>query len=89
MNVLNLSRAWLEEYGVNHLKINVPNLLIMGGKDYAMKFGGLGDYITSGKVKEFVPDLQVNFIQEGTHFVQEQFPEEVNDLVINFLKKHT
>lgn len=28
-------RAWLEDYGVDELKVKVPTLLIMGEKDYA------------------------------------------------------
>ena len=63
------SRAVLEDYGVSHLRINAPSLLIMGEKDYVLS-GRLAEYITSGKVKDFVPDLEVNFIPEGTQFVQ-------------------
>ncbi|KAJ8504736.1 hypothetical protein OPV22_005622 [Ensete ventricosum] len=37
---------------------------------------------------EFVPDLEVEYIPEGSHFVQEQFPDPVNQLVITFLKNH-
>lgn len=85
-NVLN--RAWLEDYGVEELKVRVPALLIMGEKDYALKCGGLAEYISSGMVKEYVPDLEITNIPQGTHFVQEQFPDQVNDLILTFLKKH-
>ena len=81
-------RAWLEDYGVSDPKINVPNLLIMGEKDYSIKFGNLGEYTLSGQVKHFVPNLEMTFIPEGTHFVEEQFPEEVNNLLLNYLNKH-
>ncbi|KAL7216036.1 hypothetical protein ACSBR1_028059 [Camellia fascicularis] len=81
-------RAWLEDYGVSDLEVKVPALLIMGEKDYVYKFHGIAEYITSGKVKEYVPDLEITFMPEGTHFVQEQFPDQVNDLIISFLKKH-
>ncbi|OVA13217.1 Alpha/beta hydrolase fold-1 [Macleaya cordata] len=81
-------RSIYEEFHVTNLKVQVPALLIMGGKDYARKFSGMEDYITSGKVKEFVPDLEIMFLPEGTHFVQEQFPDQVNQLLINFLSKH-
>ncbi|PHT35692.1 hypothetical protein CQW23_23392 [Capsicum baccatum] len=80
-------RAWLEEYGVEDLKIKVPCLLVMGEKDYALKFGTLEQYITSGMVKEYVPDLETIFLPEGSHFVQEQFPDKVNQLIITFLNK--
>ncbi|OIT02900.1 PREDICTED: bifunctional epoxide hydrolase 2-like isoform X1 [Nicotiana attenuata] len=80
-------RAWLEEYGVKDIKVKVPCLLVMGEKDYALKFGGLEHYISSGMVKEYVPNLETIFLPEGSHFVQEQFPEQVNQLIITFLKK--
>lgn len=60
----------------------------MGEKDYVLKFGPLAEYISSGMVKERLPDLEVSYVPEGTHFVQEQFPEQVNPLILNFLKKH-
>ncbi|PIN12654.1 Soluble epoxide hydrolase [Handroanthus impetiginosus] len=81
-------RAWLEDYGVDELKVKVPALLIMGEKDYVLKFGEFDHYIRSGIVKNYVPDLEVTFIPEGTHFVQEQFPDKVNKLLITFLNKH-
>lgn len=60
----------------------------MGEKDYFLKFPGVEDYLRTGAVKHFVPDLDINFIAEGTHFVQEQFPEQVNQLITAFLGKH-
>ncbi|CAN4087224.1 unnamed protein product [Withania somnifera] len=80
-------RGWLEEYGVEDLKIKVPCLLVMGEKDYALKFAGLEHYISSGMVKEYVPNLEITYLPEGCHFVQEQFPEQVNQLIITFLNK--
>lgn len=59
----------------------------MGEKDYALKFGGLEQYISSGMVKEYVPNLEIIFLPEGSHFVQEQFPQQVNQLIISFLNK--
>ncbi|XP_073150640.1 epoxide hydrolase 2-like [Henckelia pumila] len=67
-------------------KVEVPALLIMGEKDYVFKFPGIGDYIKSGMVKTFVPKLEIVYLPEGTHFVQEQSPDEVNELIVNFLK---
>ena len=64
-------------------------MVIMGEKDYVLKVPGMEDYIRSGQVKHFVPDLEIVFLEEGNHFVHEKLPEEVNDLLINFLKKHT
>ncbi|KAF8413909.1 hypothetical protein HHK36_001905 [Tetracentron sinense] len=81
-------RSLREEFNITDPKVRVPVLLIMGGKDYVIKFPGREDYITSGKVKEYVPDLEITFLPEGTHFVQEQFPDQVNQLIISFLNNH-
>ncbi|RDX77055.1 Bifunctional epoxide hydrolase 2, partial [Mucuna pruriens] len=67
--------------------VTVPALLIMGEKDYVLKFPGMEDYIRSGEVKNFVPDLEIIYIPDGSHFVHEQFPENVNKLIIEFLDK--
>lgn len=61
----------------------------MGEKDYVMKFTGVEDFIRSGKVKEFVPDLDIIFVEDGSHFVHEQLPQQVNEILINFLNKHS
>ncbi|XP_043722447.1 bifunctional epoxide hydrolase 2-like [Telopea speciosissima] len=74
---------------ITYPKVEVPVLLIMGGKDYFLKFPGINDYISSGKVNEYVPDLEITFLPEGTHFIQEQFPEQVNELITTFLISHT
>ncbi|XP_027161091.1 bifunctional epoxide hydrolase 2-like [Coffea eugenioides] len=69
-------------------KIEVPALFIMGEKDYVFKFPETEDYIRSGRIKDFVPDLEIKYIPEGSHFVQEQFPDEVNQLLLSFLSSH-
>ena len=69
-------------------KIKVPAMLIMGEKDYCLKIPGMEEYIRSGMVKHFVPDLEVIFMPEGSHFVHEQSPDEVNGLIVTFLNKH-
>ncbi|OVA00552.1 Alpha/beta hydrolase fold-1 [Macleaya cordata] len=81
-------RAWMEDMGITDPKVSVPAMLIMGEEDYVLKFPGMADYISSGTVKYFVPDLETMFIPRGTHFVQEQFPDQVNQLIISFLNKH-
>lgn len=77
-----------KDCGINNPKIKAPSLLIMGEKDYCIKFPGMEDFIRSEKVKEFMPDLEIDYIPEGSHFVQEQFPEQVNQLILSFLGKH-
>lgn len=67
--------------------VKVPALLIMGCKDFAFKFPGMEEFVRSGKVKELVPDLEIIYLSEGTHFVQEQSPDEINHLILEFLNK--
>ncbi|XP_004505029.1 epoxide hydrolase 2-like [Cicer arietinum] len=82
-------RSFGEDFNLPDPVVNVPVLLIMGGKDYVLKFPGMEDLTKGEKAKELVPNLEVTFIPEGTHFVQEQFPQQVNNLILAFLAKHT
>ncbi|KAI8567630.1 hypothetical protein RHMOL_Rhmol02G0136400 [Rhododendron molle] len=66
-------------------KVEVPSMLIMGEEDYVFKVPGIEDYIRSGEVKTYVPNLETIYVPEGTHFVQEQFPDQVNQLLLTFL----
>ncbi|PRQ28888.1 putative alpha/Beta hydrolase [Rosa chinensis] len=78
----------------------VPALIIMGKKNYVYEVPGKKDYIDSDQLKEFVPDLEIVFLPEGTYFVHEQLPDQVNDfvheqlpnqvneLIVTFLRKH-
>lgn len=70
-------------------KVEVPAMLIMGEDDYVLKFPGIEDYIRSGEVKTYVPNLETIYVPEGTHFVQEQFPDQVNQLLLTFLGSHS
>lgn len=81
-------RSFDESFNITDPVVKVPALLIMGCEDYVLKFPGREEYIKSGKVKEFVPDLEVIFLPKGTHFVQEQFPDKVNELILTFIKNH-
>ncbi|WVZ59484.1 hypothetical protein U9M48_009614 [Paspalum notatum var. saurae] len=69
-------------------KFQVPVFIVMGEKDYAFKFPGLEAALRGGAMDNFMPDLKVTYIPEGCHFVQEQFPEQVNELLLAFLKDH-
>lgn len=81
-------RSFNEDLGINDPKVEIPALLIMGEKDYVLKFPEIEDYVRSERVKYFVPKLEIIYLPEGSHFVQEQSPEEVNHLLLAFLAKH-
>ncbi|XP_030508186.2 uncharacterized protein LOC115722939 [Cannabis sativa] len=82
-------RSLSVDIGISDPKVNAPALLIMGEKDYCLKFPGMEDYIRSGTVKQLVPDLDIIFLEEGCHFVHEQLPHLANQLIITFLDKHS
>ncbi|KAK6918880.1 Alpha/beta hydrolase fold-1 [Dillenia turbinata] len=81
-------RTLTKDSGITNPKITAPTLLLMGEKDYVLRLAGMEDYIRSGKMKEPVLNLEIIFMPEGSHFVQEQFPEEVNQHILTFLKKN-
>jgi pimeloyl-ACP methyl ester carboxylesterase len=60
-------------------KITVPTLLIWGEQDLALSKD------LALKTSEFVVDLQTKFIPNGSHWIQQDCPEEVNKLMIEFL----
>lgn len=80
-------RSFGIECGITDPKITCPALFIMGEKDYVLKFPGMEEFIRSGQMNHFMPNVEIKFMAEGNHFVQEQLPEEVNQLLINFLNK--
>jgi len=87
MSIYDVFRSINVDVGLSDVKVTIPSLLIVGEKDYVFKFPGMEDYIRSGAVKNFVPDLEITYIPEGSHFVHEQMPEKVNQLIIEFLDK--
>ena len=82
-------RSLGEVFNIPDPVVKVPAFLIMSGKDYSLKFPGIEALTKGEKAKEYVPNLEVAFIPEGTHFVQEQFPVQVNKLILDFFAKHT
>ncbi|KAI3741144.1 hypothetical protein L1987_58811 [Smallanthus sonchifolius] len=82
-------RSSEEEYHIEDPVIKNPMLLIIGEKDYFLKFPGVENFIKNGTVKQFVLDLEIEYVSEGSHFVQEQFPDKLNQLILAFLHKHS
>ncbi|XP_051126112.1 uncharacterized protein LOC127248024 [Andrographis paniculata] len=82
-------RSFSEELNVTNLNVDAPALFIIGEKDYFFKFPGMEDYVKNEGSKDFVPKLKTVYIPDGSHFVQEQFPEQVNKLIVDFLKENT
>ncbi|KAM0072588.1 putative soluble epoxide hydrolase [Helianthus debilis subsp. tardiflorus] len=76
------------QQGVDGPKVEGPALLIMGEEDYVFKFPGMEEYLKSGEVKKYVPNLEVVYLPQGCHFVHEQFPDQVNQLILDFLTRN-
>ncbi|KAI7747552.1 hypothetical protein M8C21_009351, partial [Ambrosia artemisiifolia] len=69
-------------------KIEVPTLVIMGEKDYGMKVPGMEEYVRSGVMKKYVPNSETVYVPNGCHFLHEQFPHHVNQLILHFLNRN-
>ncbi|XP_076915092.1 epoxide hydrolase 3-like [Bidens hawaiensis] len=69
-------------------KVEVPTTMIMGEEDYVLKIPGMGDYIRSGELKKYVPNQETIYVPHGSHFLPEQFPDKVNELILDFLNRH-
>ena len=61
------------------ITINVPTLVIWGEKDTALTTFNLDG------LEEFVPDLTVKRIPEGSHWVINEKPDEVNRMIREFI----
>nr|GEU81764.1 bifunctional epoxide hydrolase 2-like [Tanacetum cinerariifolium] len=79
-------RSTDEVYDIADQVIKNPMLVILGEKDYFLKFPGVEDFIKSGTVNHFATSLEIQYVPEGSHFVQEQFPHKINSLILAFLK---
>uniref|UniRef100_A0A0C9RKI3 TSA: Wollemia nobilis Ref_Wollemi_Transcript_13763_1135 transcribed RNA sequence n=2 Tax=Wollemia nobilis TaxID=56998 RepID=A0A0C9RKI3_9CONI len=78
-------RNWSKLGEITDYTIKAPTFLILGTNDYVLKANE--SHINSEMLKSDVPNMEVKFIPEGSHFVQEQFPEEVNKLLVGFLNQ--
>jgi pimeloyl-ACP methyl ester carboxylesterase len=70
------------------LKIEQPALFISGTRDMAFNMGGASDPIAI--MQQHVPDLRVAEVLEGCgHWTQQERPDEVNALLVPWLKSLT
>jgi pimeloyl-ACP methyl ester carboxylesterase len=70
------------------LTIQVPVLLIQGERDCSCRHPSRYQAMKEGVMYKYVRDLEITSIPEGCHFVQEQFPDQVNQLIVSFIKGH-
>ncbi len=68
-----------EQLDTNPVMINVPTLVIWGEKDTALTVHNLEG------LDEFIPDLTIKRIPEGSHWVINEQPNRINSLIKDFI----
>jgi pimeloyl-ACP methyl ester carboxylesterase len=72
---------WFKTWGDRHKRITCPTLFVWGRKDPAVRPEFLED---SGKN---IDDLKVIWVEESSHWVQQEQPGEVNAALLDFFTK--
>jgi len=76
----NFTRNWEKSDGVVQ-KVNVPGLMIMAEDDIV-----LSPAMTEG-MEQYVPDLEKALIRDCGHWTQQEHPDQVNTIMIDWLKR--
>jgi pimeloyl-ACP methyl ester carboxylesterase len=76
----NFSRNWEMSAGVEQ-KVHVPGLMIMAEDDIV-----LSPAMADG-MEQFVPDLEKALIRDCGHWTQQEHPEQVNAIMVDWLKR--
>jgi hypothetical protein len=70
---LSCTRDWGRLAHLRDSTIQAPSFLTMGNKDYVMKYSGMEYHINSETLKSDVPNLEIKYLSEGSHFIQSNF----------------
>jgi pimeloyl-ACP methyl ester carboxylesterase len=76
----NFTRNWQKSEGMEQ-KVNVPGLMIMAEDDVV-----LSPAMTEG-MEQYVPDLEKALIRDCGHWTQQEHPDQVNTIMIDWLKR--
>ncbi|MHA1728180.1 MAG: alpha/beta fold hydrolase [Promethearchaeota archaeon] len=76
----NISELSIAEGDTQIMRIKVPTLVIWGEKDTALTVHNLEG------LDEFVPDLTIKRIPEGSHWVVNEQPKKINKIIREFIK---
>jgi pimeloyl-ACP methyl ester carboxylesterase len=76
----NFTRNWQMTEGLEQ-KVNVPGLMIMAENDIALR-----PAMADG-MEQYVPDLEKHLIKDCGHWTQQEYPEETNRLIVDWLKR--
>lgn len=77
----NFTRNWEKSEGVEQ-KVNVPGLMIMAEDDVV-----LSPAMADG-MEKYVPDLEKALIRDCGHWTQQEHPQQVNTIMVDWLKRH-
>ena len=66
---------------VLHVQVDVPTRLIWGEHDIALGIE------RTHNLEPWVPNLQIKYIPDSGHWVQQEQPEKVNQYMLEFLQK--
>lgn len=84
-----MERSWELMAPWTNIGVKTPALFIAGDKDLVMGFPGVKAYV-GRNFKSFVPNLkEVVMLKGGGHFIQQEQPARVNELLIAFLHEQT
>jgi pimeloyl-ACP methyl ester carboxylesterase len=76
----NFTRNWEKSEGMTQ-KVNVPGLMIMAEDDVV-----LSPAMADG-MEQYVPDLEKALIRDCGHWTQQEHPDQVNTIMIDWLKR--
>lgn len=69
-------------------KVKVPVRFIVGDLDLSYHLKGVKEYVENGGLKRDVPLLEKVIVLPGVaHFLQEEAPDKVNPLILEFFTK--
>jgi len=83
-----MEKSWELKAPWTNVGVRTPALFITGDKDIVMGFPGVKAYV-SKNFKSFVPNLKEIVTLRGGHFIQQEQPARVNELIIAFLHEQT
>jgi pimeloyl-ACP methyl ester carboxylesterase len=79
--MLDYYRAAARHSSPRSRRIALPTLVIWGDRDPALSVR-----LTHG-LEKWVPDIRVEHLPEASHWVMEEFPDRVNELLLGFLRE--
>lgn len=83
----NLERDWAQLPQLSELEVEQPALFIAGTKEMVLSFVPGADLIEN--MRASVPNLEtVHLIEGAGHWIQQERPDEVNEVMLPFLLRH-